>query len=491
MTQQEAEEILKEIIKKILDSDEEINIHDHFLDIGGNSLSAIELECRISEQFEIELDLYEMYERLTIFELAEYIVNIESTNQGRTTIAPVEAKDFYPTTSPQKRMYILQNLEPDSTAYNISAAFDLEGSLDRSKLEKSLNQLIERHETFRTSFEIVGVEVMQKINPNTSFHLNLINLGKEDHVDVKTIINSSIKPFDLSRDPLFRATLVHLSEKKHILVFDMHHIISDGISLSILFRDFLCLYKGQELEPMNIQYKDYAAWQSNTNNNEKIKAKEEFWLNTYKTVPPELNLPYDFPRPVGQLLKGERIDFSLDQKVTKGLKNLCKETGCTMYMVILSIINILLAKYSGEEDIVIGSPVGGRVQRGLENVIGMFVNTLALRNNPTDDKSFIHFLKEVKEHSLKAFENQEYQFDELITKLKIKREGNRNPLFNVMFSMENMRIYKEAVEDLKIEPYQHDTYASQFDLVFTAVETDDSILFRINYAVDLFRKETI
>ncbi|MCR3761958.1 polyketide synthase, partial [Clostridium felsineum] len=218
--------------------------------------------------------------------------------------------------------------------------------------------------------------------------------------------------FDLKKAPLFRVELVENKEKTYLLI-DMHHIISDGVSMGILINEFAELYNGGSLKPLKLQYKDFTAWQNTFLKSEEIKKQEKYWINRFSDEVPVLNMPNDYERPVLKSFEGESVEFKINKNLTKELRSLTQRMGMTMHMLLLSAFNILLSKYTGQEDIVIGTPIAGRPHIDLQNIVGMFVNTLALRNKPEGDKKYIDFLKEVRENSLKAYENQSYQIEDL------------------------------------------------------------------------------
>ncbi|WP_205608364.1 non-ribosomal peptide synthetase, partial [Clostridium botulinum] len=305
------------------------------------------------------------------------------------------------------------------------------------------------------------------------------------------IINKFVRPFNLGKAPLFRVELIENKEKTYLLI-DMHHIISDGVSMSILIKEFTEIYNGKNLEPLKLQYKDFAAWQNNFLKSEGMKKQEEYWINKFSDEIPILNIPTDYKRPAVQSHEGDSVSFGINEDTTLKLRKLAKETGTTMHMVMLSAFNILLSKYSGQEDIVIGTPIAGRLHADLENIMGMFVNTLALRNKPEGNKKYIDFLKEVKENSLKAYENQSYQLEALVEKLDIRRDTSRNPLFDVMFNMvDTVTDGDFKLDDIALKQYNNENKISKFDLTLNAIKNGARLNFSIEYCTRLFKKETI
>jgi len=465
---------------------EKIGINDNFFELGGHSLKATSMAAKIHKELSVEVPLKEIFRVSTIKGVSEYIKGQEKNIFKR--IEPVEEKEYYELSPAQKRLYTLWQFEPEGTGYNIPGVLEIEGKLDAGKLEDVFRKLVERHEALRTSFELIGEEIVQKIHKKIKFEIEYKEAKEEA---AEGIIRSFIRPFDLSKAPLFRVGLVKLHPEKYILMYDMHHIISDGTSAGIMVDEFVKLYEGQELPSLRLQYKDYAAWQNGMLESEAVKQQEEYWLEVFNGEIPVLELPTDIKRPAVQSFEGDKIDFELDEEVTKGLRNIVRETGATMYMVMLAGFNILLSKYSGQQDIVVGSPVAGRPHADLENIMGMFVNTLAMRNYPEDGKIVGKFIEEIKENALRAYENQYYQFEELVEKLDIRRDMSRNPVFDVMFAMQNMDIGEIAITGISVKPYAIENHVSKFDITVGAQEAGDKLSIGMEYSTKLFSKETI
>jgi tyrocidine synthetase-3 len=471
---------------------EQIGINNHFFTIGGHSLKAMVLVSRIHKELNVEIPLAEIFKKPTIKELAQYIEQAEK-NIYRA-IKPVTKKEYYPVSSAQKRLFIMEQLEKVGTSYNISGVFEVEGRLEKERLEETFKQLIGRHESFRTSFELIGGEPIQRIHPEVEFIVNYQELALSEASPEETIsgiIQEFIQPFDLRQAPLVRAGLLKISDNKHLLMFDMHHIITDGTSMNILIRDFAAIYNGETLADLQIQYKDFSEWQREIFKGETFKRQESYWLNRFTGEVPVLNLPTDYPRPAVQSFAGEVIYFELDQSLTNGLNQLAVQSGATLYMVLLGAYTILLSKYSGQEDIIVGSPIAGRPHADLENIIGMFVNTLAMRNHPAGEKTFQEFLAEVKTNALQAYEHQDYPFEELVDKLNLKRDLSRNPLFDAMFMIENIKFQSQQINNLQIISFPMKNQTAKFDLTLQALETKEKLYLRLEYGTKLFKKQKI
>ncbi|WP_291571169.1 non-ribosomal peptide synthetase [Clostridium sp. UBA4548] len=463
---------------------EKVGINDNFFDLGGHSLKATMIISKIHKELNKEIPLKELFKSPTIKELGKYIESAEENLYSK--IEKVEEKEYYEASSAQKRMYMLQQFDKDITAYNMPAVFELEGKVDKNKIEETFRKLTQRHEALRTYFETLDGEIVQKIQSNYEFEL-----VKKQNENIEDIIKSFVKPFNLEKAPLLRLELIENKEKTYLLI-DMHHIISDGLSMEILINEFSEIYSGKTLEPLKLQYKDFAAWQNNFLKSEEMKKQEEYWVNRFSDEIPVLNMPTDYERPAMQSFEGDSVSFEVDEDTTLKLRNLTKETGTTMHMALLSAFNILLSKYSGQEDIVIGTPIAGRPHADLQNIMGMFVNTLALRNKPEGNKKYIDFLKEVKENSLKAYENQSYQLEALVGKLDVRRDTSRNPLFDVMFNMVDTVTSEDIkLNDIILKQYNNKNKVSKFDLTLNALEIDEKLSFTIEYCSKLFKKETI
>ena len=465
---------------------EKIGINDNFFELGGHSLKAVLLLSRIHKEMNVEVSLKVVFASPVLRNMAEYLK--EAAVSIYKSIEPVTKREYYPLSSAQKRIYILNQLERESLVYNIPGTLVLEGELDKEKLEEAIRKLIARHETLRTSFELAEGEPVQRVHEKVEFHIEYYE-QEEDKTPDK--IEKLIKPFDLGRAPLLRVVLIKIKECRHIMLFDIHHIIADGMTMNVIKKEVAALYSGKELPALRLQYKDYALWQHELLEKGIINKQEEYWFNVFNKEIPVLNLPIDYLRPAVKSFVGSGISFEIDKELTDKLNNLILDTGTTMFMLILATYNVLLSKYSGQEDIIVGTPIAGRQHPDLENLVGMFINTIAMRNYPKADMTFKQFLNKVKENSLSALENQEYQFDQLIEKLNIKRDLSRNPIFDVWFNYLNIEVSEIEAGELLFLPYESEQNTVKFDLCLYAIQEDRKIKFRLDYSTALFRKETI
>ncbi|MNF87892.1 Tyrocidine synthase 3 [compost metagenome] len=300
-----------------------------------------------------------------------------------------------------------------------------------------------------------------------------------------------MQAFDLGQAPLLRAMLLQLNQEKHILLCDMHHLISDGVSIGNLSNEFAALYRGEELPPLQLQYKDYAVWQQGNFHRERLQRQEQYWLKTLSGELPVLDLPTDYARPAVRSFEGRTHTFKVGKPASDSLRQIAEHSGSTLYMVLLAAYTAMLAKYSRQEEIIVGTPVAGRSHAELAPLIGMFVNTLTLRSFPSSRKTFLHYLHEVKMHALEAFENQDYPYEELIEKLNIQRDMSRNPLFDTMFALQHTEQEATAIDGLQLKPYAIEQTTAKFDLMLTAIDSDEGIGFSFEYSSALFKPETV
>ncbi|GEC88404.1 edeine biosynthesis hybrid PKS-NRPS EdeI [Brevibacillus brevis] len=466
----------------------ELSIDDDFFRLGGDSLLAIGIVSRVTKQLQKEITITDLFQTPTIRQLAVLMAPNEETTVSAIPVA--EQREAYPATSSQQRIYVLEQMQEGAVAYNIPTVMMLEGELDREAYERAFVSLVQRHESLRTSFSIVDGVLMQTVQPSVEFTLAY---SEVDENEAKRTVEQFIQPFDLSKAPLVRGMLIRVDVNKHLLLFDMHHIISDGVSINILIREFFQLYQGLELPELRIQYKDYSVWQAEQLGNGVLAAQEKFWLKELDGEVPVLNLPTDHPRPSVQSFEGDVLTFEIPQEMTEKILALAKNNGSTLYMTLLGALTIMLSKYAGEEDIIIGSPVAGRHHADLENIVGVFLNTLAMRNFPRSDRTVSDFLQEVKERALAALSHADYPFEMLVDRLTLPKDTARNPLFDVMFILQNTGDAKGSMSanGLTLSPYPFEQRSAQFDLTFDIIEREQRLIVDIEYSNKLFSKETI
>ncbi|MCP5048761.1 MAG: amino acid adenylation domain-containing protein, partial [bacterium] len=484
-----------------------IGIDTNFFELGGHSLKATILIAKIHKELDAKVSFNEIFKSPTIKELAEYIDGIPGGKKSYTSIEPVEKKEYYPLSSTQKRLYILYQMDLESTAYNMPQFIPLEETFPLEKLEETFIKLIDRHESLRTSFHMIDNQPVQKVHDHVELEIECFGRGDPlplngDNLDGNHSgshgglhLRDFVRPFDLSHAPLLRVGLAGTGEGKHILMVDLHHITSDGVSHQVLVKDFTALHAGEWLPPLRLQYKDYSQWQVDRKESEALKEQETFWLSQFEEEIPILDLPTDYPRPGVQSFEGSNFRSEISSDKAAALRKMAFKEGASLYMVLLALINLLLSKLSGQEEIIVGTPISGRRHADLEKIIGMFVNTLALRNWPNNKKSFVQFLAELKDRALEAFENQEYQFEDLVEQVEVNRDAGRNPIFDVMFTLNSFNPdNKDKIETQKTQPQdgsQSLMRTSKFDLSWIAIESGDHLLFSIDYCTKLFKLVTI
>ncbi len=494
----DTEKVLAEVWQGFFGFDK-VGIFDDFFELGGDSLKAMIVTSRIHKCLDVKVPLAEYFNRPTIKGLADYIKGSGKKNTF-SGIKAVEEREYYPQSSAQKRLFFLQQMDKKSIGYNETMVVVLVGDLQRGKMAQTFAKIIHRHESLRTSFRLIAEEPVQVIHDDVEFALDYDETGCQLEEEVIEMVDNFVRPFDLSRTPLLRVKLIKIGgvePAKYFQVIDMAHIIADGISQNIFVKDLMALYAGRELNSLNIQYKDYVGWRLSREEREREARQQAYWLKEFGENIPVLNLPTDYPRPAVKSYEGSMINFTLEKEDTARLRRVAAKEGLTLYMLFLGIYNVLLSKLCAQEDITVGTVTAGRINQEFEGVMGMFVNTLALRNYPSGEKPLREFLRELKERTLAAFENQDYPFEELVECVVGQREPGKNPLFDVVFAFQNLYSPQanetEAIEvyGLTLKPYEYTRRASKFDLTLRGVETRDSILLTIEYSTKLFKLETI
>jgi amino acid adenylation domain-containing protein len=469
-----------------------IGIDDNFFQLGGHSLKATILLSRIHKEFGVQMAVSDMFKMPDIRKLSQYIE--EAAKELYIPIKKTEEKEYYALSPAQARLYILNRMKLDSTGYNLAAIYLLEIAPDFPRLRKAFEKLIERHESFRTSFRMVDDQMVQKIHKEVPFEIEYYDLsseGRSERSEVEEVLRDLIRPFDLSEAPLLRVGLIKKENNEHILLMDMHHIIVDGLSLNILEEELAVLYEPKQVPPLKLQYKDCCEWQRREWEKENIKAQKEYWLKTFEGEIPVLYLPNDFPRPSEQNFEGDTFYFELGGVESEALMRVAGQEGVTLFMMLLAIYTILLAKLSSQDDIVVGSPASGRCHVDMEPVIGMFVNTLVIRTQPMASKKFKEFLSEVRAVTLVVFENQEYQFEELVENVMVNRDLSRSPLFDVMFVLEDIKNPESTKQELILLPFKYRYDQSKFDLTLFARQSNAALSFTVEYSTQIFKEKTI
>lgn len=483
----ETEKKLKVVFEDIL-KQKHISTDANFFELGGDSLSAIELSTKIYHKFKIQVGIKIIFDNPSIIELAR-IIKKASFENSEKKIVRIKKRDSYPLSSAQKRMYYSSLLDGEnSTLYNISGGLVLDKLPDLARLNDCFKQIIHNNEALRTYFVLENNEIVQKVAKDIDFNLEY---DKANNSDIETITKSFIKPFDLSVAPLIRVKVTEFKNGKSLLLIDMHHIIGDGATLEILTKELSNLYNGQKIKNKNIDYTDFSVWENNNIKTNEYKKSEKYWLSQFSDDIPVLELPTNYTRPATQSFSGSEILKRLDISTTSKINEICLKNNITPFMLLISIYYILLSIYSRSEDIVVGTPISGRYNEQLMDVVGMFVNTLPLRNKIDMNLSFKEFVSNIKANSIESFEHQNYPLDELIKKLGIPRDTTRNPLFDVMFIYQNNSYPTVKFDDINAKYYITKTDISKFDLSLEVIPDRNNLKLRFEYCTKLFKKSFI
>lgn len=402
----------------------------------------------------------------------------------------------------QQRLWFIDQLYHGSPFYNIPIAFHIQGHLNITALDQSLNEILKRHEVLRTNFTLVNGEPVQKIVPELNWDLSIINLehlsGKDWESQIKEFAASSEKkPFNLAKELLVRATLLRLSQEEHVLLVTMHHIITDGWSWGVFLHELSTLYAAfstnqpDPLPELPIQYADFAVWQRDRIRDEFLATQLHYWKQQLKGELPVLQLPTDRPRPNSTTFSGAKQYFKFSASLTNALRQLSQQEDSTLFMSLLAAFNILLYRYTNQEDILIGSPIANRNRAELEGMLGLFVNTLVLRNNLNGNPSFCELLHRVREVTLDAYAHQDLPFEMLVEELQPERDLSRNPLYEVMFVLQNTPTSVHEVSGLTLRTLEFDSGTSQLDIFLSISESEHGLTGCLEYNTDIFDSTTI
>ena len=418
------------------------------------------------------------------------------------TIPRRATRDTAPLSFAQQRLWFLDQLEPGSAVYNVPGALRLRGSLDVGTLGQSLHEIMRRHESLRTTFSMVEGEPVQVISPSVSVPFHVMDLTEcpesEREGEARRLASEEARrPFDLTQGPLLRTTLIRLGKEDHVLLLTMHHIVSDGWSMGVLYRELSVLYeafsKGQPspLSSLPIQYADFAVWQRKWLRGEVLESQLSYWKKQLEGVPAVLSLPTDRPRPAVQSFRGQRQSIELSKELTQGLKALSRKEGVTLFMTLLAAFQTLLYRYTGQEDIVVGSPIANRNRTEIEGLIGFFVNTLVLRCNFSGNPTFKELLATVREVALGAYAHQDLPFENLVEELQPERSLSHSPLFQVMFVLQNAPNTALKFEGLSVSPVRVGANTAKFDLTLSMHEAVEGLRGSLEYNTDLFDDATM
>ncbi|WNG57629.1 amino acid adenylation domain-containing protein [Archangium gephyra] len=501
----ELEERLAAIFADVLGL-ERVGIHGDFFARGGHSLLATQAISRVRSAFGIELPLRELFEAPTVAALAERVRR--ALGAGSALAAPpleprADRRAAAPVSFAQQRLWFLDQLEPGNAFYNVLAVVRMQGTLDVGALQRSFEELVRRHESLRTTFRAEGGMPVQIISPEARVVLEVEDLralpeAAREAEARRRSEQEAQRSFELSRGPLLRTTLLKLGEREHVLVLVMHHIVSDGWSMGILVREVVGLYeafsKGRPspLPELPVQYADYAAWQRQWLRGEVMESQLGYWREQLEGAPPVLELPTDKPRPVAQTFRGESRQVVWPKALWREVEGLGRSEGATPFMVLLAAFQTVLSRYSGQEDVSVGSPIAGRTHTQTEGLIGFFVNTLVLRTRLSREQSFRELLKQVREVTLGAYAHQDVPFEKLVEELRPERSLNHSPLFQVTLTLQNTPVTADVkLDEQRLQGVEADGKTSKFDLSLLVDELPEGVVAMVNYNSDLFEAATM
>jgi amino acid adenylation domain-containing protein len=481
-----------------------VGVEDNFFDLGGHSLLATRLVSRIREAFAVELPLRALFEYPNVATLAQHIEDL--CRDGQSTVAPplvaADRSATLPLSYAQQRLWFLDQLEPDSSLYNIAEVVRLNGRLDTIALERSFNELVRRHESLRTCFVETDGQPTQVILPPRPFSLTVEDLSAtqpdQKAADLQALLHDEAElPFNLSAAPLLRVRLFRLAAEEHVLGVTMHHIISDAWSMNVLTRELGLLYQAycsgskSHLTELPLQYADYAVWQRKWLQAEVYETQLCYWRAQLSGAPPLLEIPTDRPRPVVRSHRGASQGIHLNAGTLEKLKDISRRHEVTLFMTVLAGFQALLSRWSGQDDIVVGTPVAGRTHGETEGLIGFFLNTLVLRTDFSGDPSFAELLKRVREVALEAYTHQDLPFERLVEEVQPERDLGSNPLFQVMLVLQKASVELPAFPDLTLTFLPSEIVTAKFDLTLFMNESSEGLSVLLEYSTDLFEAKTI
>ncbi len=497
------EELLANLVSGVLKITD-VGINDNFFDLGGHSLLATQMLSRIRDAFEVELPLRDFFENPVLSDLALKIEQLRLSDQSLVA-PPIEKTDRntdLPLSFAQQRLWFLDQLAPGSANYNIPTVLRLKGDLKVDVLERCISEIVTRHEVLRTTFIERSEGPLQIIHEQNDFKLPIEDLSHlpsaESEEKARQLASEdAITGFDLAKGPLFRSKLIKLADRDHVVVFTLHHTITDGWSMGILIKEVALLYPAflngepSPLPELPVQYADYAVWQRNWLQGEVLEKQLAFWKELIGENPPVLELPTDRPRPAVQTFNGQTLKLNLPAEFAVQLKQFSQKESATLFMTLLAAFQTLLHRYSGQDSILVGSPIANRTQSATEPLIGFFVNTLTLKADFSSVRNFKTLLKQVRETTLQSYAHQDLPFEQLVEALHVERDMSHSPLFQVAFILQNMSIEKLELPDLTLEPFETKAQISKYDLTLTTAETENGIECYFEYNSDLFNSATI
>jgi amino acid adenylation domain-containing protein len=497
------EEILASIWACVLGI-EQVGVHDNFFELGGHSLLATQVISRVRDTMSVELPLRSLFEAPTVATLAQQVENSlhSGSSMQAEPLLPIPRSESIPLSFAQARLWFLDQLQPNSSFYNIPLALRLIGQLNIAALQSSINAIIQRHEALRTNFATQEGQPVQVIASTLNCQLQVVNLlhlpESDREIEAQRLVNEQAnRPFNLEREPLLRGTVLQLGETEYVLLLTMHHIISDGWSLGVFVRELTELYKAfctgapPSLPLLPVQYADFAVWQRQWLQGEILVPQLDYWKKQLLDAPVLLELPTDRPRPAVLTFRGGYYYTALSLELSAELTALSKRAGVTLFMTLLAAFGTLLYRYSGQDNIVVGTPVANRNRREIEGLIGFFVNTLVLRTDLSGNPSFEQLLNRVREVAIGAYAHQDLPFEQLVEALQPTRDLSYTPLFQVMFALDDALVPSVELPELTVSSYAVEIGTAKFDLTLSMENTADGLVGEWEYNADLFDEVTI
>jgi amino acid adenylation domain-containing protein/non-ribosomal peptide synthase protein (TIGR01720 family) len=481
-----------------------VGIYDNFSALGGDSILATQLISRMREVMHVEVSFRSFFETPTVAGMARRIKAASQTPPSLQIppLQPVPRDGTLPLSYAQQRLWFLEQLEPSRAVYNLPLAWGFTGILNVSALQQSLGEMARRHEILRTTFLSVGGQPMQVIAPDLSLPLPVVDLSTSPATAREAAVQrlateEAQRPFDLARGPLMRATLLRLSDEDHVLLLTLHHIIFDGWSAEVFWREVvtryttICTAQPSSVPVLPLQYADFAVWQCHWLQGEALEAQLAYWKRQLGDTLPVLELPTDRPRPPIQTFQGARQALRLSASLTAALKALSQQEGATLFMTLIAAFQTLLCRYTGQTDLVVGTPIAGRRRAETESLLGFFVNTLVLRTDLRGNPRFRELLGRVREVTLGAYDHQDLPFEKLVEALQPVRDLSRNPLVQVMVVLQQSPPQARELPGLTVRPVAVDCGTAKFELTLSLQNTEQGLLATVEYNTDLFDHATI
>ncbi|HEX8391098.1 MAG TPA: amino acid adenylation domain-containing protein, partial [Longimicrobium sp.] len=497
------QQVLAEVWADVLGA-ARVGEYDDFFALGGHSLLGMQVMSRIRQLLGVEIPVRALFDAPSLATFAEVVDEWRGVDAGpgQPPLEPADRSGSLPLSFAQQRLWFLHQLEPDSPFYNIPAAIRLEGRLDAEALRRALQEIVRRHEALRTVYPAAGGQPVQLVLPAERFELPVHDMGGLSAEEREAAVadaarRESVRRYDLERDGMLRASLLRMGPESHVLLINLHHVAGDGWSLGVLFHELGVLYgdlargRAPSLAPLPVQYADYAVWQRRWLTEQVLQSQLAYWRGRLGDAPPQLELPTDRPRPAVQSHRGGVVRFRIGRELTDRLHAFARAEGATLYMTLLAGLNVLLHRWSGQDDVVVGSPIAGRVRRELEGLIGFFVNTMALRTDLSGAPGFRELVGRVREATLDAYAHQDLPFERIVEELQPERSLSRSPVFQVSLVLQNAPTPPMEMAGLRLRLDNLSSATSKFDLALEFTEDADGLAGEAEYAADLWDRSTV